>query len=106
IRMAQRNLPDSFQGGISVCSGVGGGISVLHGWRRRGFLLGKLYAVAFRLGPRFSKVVGRTQVRTPVRAVDCRPKAVAAFAIIIGKSVNGSTGEIGPADFPLLTFLI
>src|SRR2546429_7566375 len=104
--MAQRNLPDLFQGGISVCSGVGGGISVLHGCRRRGFLLGKLYAVGFRLGPRFSKVVGRTHVRAPVRAVDCGPKAVAAFAIVIGKSVNGSTGKIGAADLPILTFLI
>src|SRR2546423_5612057 len=45
VRVAQNNLPDLFQGGISTCSGIDGGVGILHGCRGGGFLLGKLYAV-------------------------------------------------------------
>src|SRR6266550_4709185 len=106
FRMAQRDLPDLFQGSISVRRGAGGGISVLHGRRRRRFSLGKLYAVGFRLGPGFSKVIRGTQVRAPVGAVDRSPETLAAVAIVVSKSVDRATGKIRPADFPLLALFV
>src|SRR6266540_2632447 len=104
--MAQSDLPDLFQGNVGISSGVGGRIRVLHCCRRGRFILRKLYAVGLRLRPRFSEVVRRTQVGTPVGTVDCRPEALAAVAIVVGKSVDRSTGKIWSADVPLLALFI
>src|SRR5882724_7453432 len=104
--MSQRNLPDLFHGKIGVSGGVGGRICVLHWCRRGRFALGKLYAVGLRFGPGFPEVVRRTQVRTPIGAVDCGPEAPAAVAIVVSKSVDRSTGKIWSADIPLLALFI
>src|SRR5882724_2584316 len=106
VWVTQSYLPDLFQRKISISSGVGGRICVLHGCRRGWFVLGKLDAVGFRLGPGFPEVIRRTQVRTPVGAVDCSPETLAAVAVVVSKGINCPSGEIGSTNFPLLSLLV